>query len=104
MTKNMSLGFALVFSFAVTPAFAGDYAKFCDRTKLDALKGAQMLAEQAVKSRGSGCVGPGKDGQAASRNYPDENGERCVGVHFNHHDGSCDIQKSIGQMLQDLGG
>lgn len=90
--------------FANGSAFAGDYAKFCDADKLKALEGAMKLAEKAVETREAGCVGPGKDpGFPASKNYPNENGEKCVGVHYNHTNGACGIKKTPREMWEELG-
>ena len=94
----------LISSILVSPsALAGDYVKFCDKDKLKALEGALTLAERAVKSQRSGCVGLGKHGEAASISYPDENGEKCVGVFKNNTNGACGIKKTPGEMLKDLG-
>jgi len=95
-----------LFFLVLSPAsiFAGDFAKFCAKDELAALEGAMKLAELAVKTRKSGCVGPGSDGKTpASISYPDEGNNKCVGVHYNHHDGSCGIKKSPREMLKDLG-
>lgn len=84
-------------------AFAGEYVKFCAEKKLEALEGAMALAEKTVKSRGKGCVGPGKSGEAASQSYADENGEKCLGVFINHTDGACGKKKTLAELRKEYG-
>jgi hypothetical protein len=52
--RTYSVVTALSCAFVSGLTSAGNYAKFCDRTKWDALQGATFLAEKAVASRGEG--------------------------------------------------
>lgn len=85
------------------PALSGDYADGYGATAAEAIKSARDGAELAVKSRDSGCVGPGKDGQAELL-YVGKVGDLYhFKAHYNHHDGSCGLKKSVGDWIKDLG-
>ena len=82
---------ALSVNGIVTPlAYAGNYVRGYGVSPTEATENALKAAEAAVRSRESGCVGPGKDGQQAVR-YIGKDGDLYVfEAHYNNHDGSCE--------------
>ena len=97
ISKTILLSILLPFGFA-SPALAGTYARGLGETVTIATENATKNAEAAVRSRGKGCVGVGKDGKpenAVRVPGKDANGLWIVEVFYSFHAGSC------GQMSDD---
>lgn len=90
---------------AATPAWAGGYAVGYGETIEEATRMALASAEAIVRSRGKGCVGPGKDGKNPGLIRPEKlpDGLWKIEAHYNHHNGSCGRTSSISDQLRELG-
>ena len=99
---TLKLAAAAILLSTGTYAAAGSYATGVGETLKEATENALSAAQAAVKSRKAGCVGPGKDGQEGVKYMGKTDGIFKVGAHYNHHNGSCGIKKSIGEYVKDL--
>ena len=102
--RTRMLILSLLASTAVSGlAYAGDWAQGYGTTVTEGMENAIKAAERIVLSRGSGCVGPGKDGGQAVRYLGQENGLYKFEAFYSHHNGSCGIRKTIADYRKDLG-
>jgi hypothetical protein len=93
---------ATLVTFAI-PAIAGGWAQGYGETPEKGIESAMKAAEAIVKSRGKGCVGPGKSGGEAIRYIGKEKDLYKFEALYSHHNGSCGKHKTIADYRKELG-
>lgn len=87
-------------------AFAGQYIWGTpSANSKEALNEAIVMAKETVKSRKSGCLGPGKDDQVTQAVVKRQDGNKVqYGIFISHRNGSCNIKEGfIGNANRELG-